>query len=285
MRSLTVPREYSYAGIFLTFACAKRCDYCLTTWAGSPRQVPLWPGEKWIAAINRLELPADLPVTLQGGEPTGHPDFYEIIAGIRPELRIDLLTNLDFDLDEFERRVRPERLRRDAPYASIRVSYHPPHPDPDRLFDQVCRLQEHGYSIGIWGIVHPRHRAEVASAQSRARARGLDFRTKEILGRIDGQLHGTYRYPEAMAGKIYSGQCRGRELLVAPDGQIHRCHHDLYAGVNPLGSLGDERVELSYRFRNCVAAGECHPCDIKEKTDRFQRTGYCAVEIVSPATE
>ena len=76
-------------------------------------------------SLFRLRSRPDLPVTLQGGEPSLHPDFHAIINGLREDIPIDILTNLQFDVNAFMRNVRPERVSREAPYASIRVSYHP----------------------------------------------------------------------------------------------------------------------------------------------------------------
>jgi MoaA/NifB/PqqE/SkfB family radical SAM enzyme len=105
-----------------------------------------------LLGINRLTLPPDLPVTLQGGEPTVHKDFYEIVAEIKPELNLDLLTNLEFDVEEFMAKVEPSRMRREAPYASIRVSYHRGQAKPEIVLQKALKMQKKGYSIVVWGI-------------------------------------------------------------------------------------------------------------------------------------
>jgi len=40
--------------------------------------------------LNRLDCPVDLPITLQGGEPSLHPDFIWIIKNIKKSLNIDI---------------------------------------------------------------------------------------------------------------------------------------------------------------------------------------------------
>lgn len=277
---LALPPSYNYVGIFLTFACTQNCSYCLNAQTGEQRpQAPLLPAALLIPAINRLDLPANLPVTLQGGEPALHPEFFDIISGIRPALNIDLLTNLDLDIDMFMQRIPPNRLKRTAPYASIRVSYHPENVAEEALFTRVLRLQSAGYSIGIWGILHPRYTRQVLAAQQRAAQLGIDFRTKEFLGQDNGVWYGTYFPPDSVHSPRRSCECRASELLVAPDANVYRCHRDLYSRTCAIGNLCDPLFTVRDIFRPCREYGSCHPCDVKVKTDRFQQHGHTSVAI------
>lgn len=237
-------------------------------------------GADWVAGINRLNLPPDLPVTLQGGEPTVHKDFYEIVAGIKPELNIDLLTNLEFDIDEFMARVAPGRMKRDAPYASIRVSYHRGQSDLQKLLAKASRLARSHYSVGIWAVDHPEYHLETLEAQREAWCMGLDFRLKEFLGPWEGKVHGTMRYDHAVdAHDLRYCECRTTELLVSPSGHIHRCHSDLYANRIPIGHILSDHNPLIGQNLPCAVYGRCNSCDIKVKTNRFQESGHSSVAI------
>ena len=146
----------NYIAVFLTMACPYRCDYCINSFESAAReQRGLMKGEQWVAALSRLaNLEREeglVPVTLQGGEPSVHPDFYEIINGLPERIRLDILTNLCFDVEEMIGRVAPERLRREAPYASIRVSYHPGQVEVEELLAKTHRLLGAGFHVGIWG--------------------------------------------------------------------------------------------------------------------------------------
>jgi hypothetical protein len=278
---LELPAGFNYIGVFLTFACTLRCSYCINRHGelrAGGRQLGV---DEWRRGLNRIVPRADLPVTLQGGEPTLHPDFYPIVNAIDPALHIDLLTNLEIDPDRFQREIPPERLKRQAPYASIRVSYHPGTMALEPLVDRVLRLQEAGYSIGIWGVLHPDQEGEVRRAQEYCLSRGIDFRTKEFLGRHNGDLHGVYRYPEACTGRVgRTVRCRTTELLIGPDGSVFRCHGDLYGGRDPIGHILDPGLRIDGAFRSCDSFGACNPCDVKVKTNRFQAYGHTSVEIV-----
>lgn len=231
--------------------------------------------------LNRLVLKHDLPVSLQGGEPTLHPGFYNIVGGIHRETNIDLLTNLQFKVKEFQSRIPSDRICREAPYASIRVSYHPQVMNLERTIEKALAMQDRGYSIGLFGVLHPDQEDIILKAQEECRAVGLDFRTKEFLGFYEGRLYGHYLYPEAVMGEKHEPvMCRNSEMLIDPSGFIFRCHHDVYHGINPIGHLLDPDLKVERKYGSCQFFGRCNPCDIKVKNNRFQEFGHCSVEIL-----
>ena len=270
----------TYIGAFLTFRCRFGCKYCINKFGSLTNRKQELSAKEWVTGLNRLNINRDdkVPVTLQGGEPSQKEGWLDIINGLNPGFYIDLLTNLDFDVEEFMRKVPPHRLQRDVPYASIRVSHHPKSGD---VVQTMAEMQRRGYSVGLFAVEHPK--IDIAGIRARAQAWGIDFRTKEFLGIYKKKLYGDYKYPEAINSKtLKKVKCKSNELLIAPDGFIHRCHRDLYMGVNPAGHLLDDDLKIEFKFRDCDAFGSCNPCDQKIKTDRFQNKGACAVEIEFP---
>ncbi|MDF1552814.1 MAG: hypothetical protein P1P84_07120 [Deferrisomatales bacterium] len=282
MNALAVPDRYNYVGVFLTLRCGRRCSYCINRFQDRRRGV----GEElaaaqWIEGLNRLALRSDLPVSLQGGEPSLHPGFIPILQGLRPEIPIDILTNLDFDVERFAGEIDPSRLRRDAPYASIRVSYHPETMELEPLLEKVLYLQDAGFSVGVWGVAHPDQLEEVSRAQERCQAKGIDFRTKEFLGFHGGNLVGTYRYAGSVGNEeTQAVLCRTSELLIGPSGSVYRCHADLYGGRDPIGHILDPGFAIEDVHRPCGFFGHCNPCDLKVKTNRYQQFGHTSVDII-----
>lgn len=280
---LVVPAGFNYIGAFLTFDCNLNCSYCLNRFGALQPVRRMLTGEEWAKGLNRIVPRPDLPVTLQGGEPTLHPDFYKVITELRRDLPLDILTNLELDGARFMREVSPARIRRDAPYASIRVSYHPETMKIEDLAARVLLFLKAGYSIGIWGIDHPLYRTENIRAREYCAPRGIDFRIKDFLGEHGGTLYGRYLYPGACdrhRGKKV--ECRSTELLIGPGGDIFRCHGDLYDGRDPVGHLLDPAFAIDPGFRPCINFGHCNPCDIKVKTNRFQQPGHTSVEVRFP---
>lgn len=284
---ITVSKDCNYIAVFLTMACPYRCSYCINEFESSRKKESLMRADDWVQALNRLvNLERDtgpIPITMQGGEPSCHPDFYEIINRLDHRIPIDILTNLCFDVEDMILKVDPERLRRSAPYASIRVSYHPGQVEVDELFAKTQRLLEAGFSVGVYGVMHPDTAEHIRQVQRRARQEGLDFRTKEFLGYADGKLHGTYKYPGACACQFSKTvQCRTTELIIGPDGSIFRCHHDIYEHYPPVGHILDADYQMTNEFRPCHCFGHCNPCDVKVKTNRLQQFGHTSVEIRFP---
>jgi len=141
-------------------------------------------------------------------------------------------------------------------------------------------VQQAGFSIGIFSILHPQFRQEVSQAQKRCENLGIDFRTKEFLGEFNGQMYGAYLYPEAVGdGERKRCLCRTSELIIGPDGKFFKCHYDLYKDFPPIGNLLEPDFKIVDIFRECNQFGDCNPCDIKIKTNRFQIYGHTSVEI------
>jgi len=231
------------------------------------------PWVDWVVGLNRIQTRKDLPITITGGEPTVYKDFYELVKGIDKKIPIDLLTNGDFEVEKFMDEIPPERIKRRAKYASIRFSYHPGYTDVQKLMWDVHRMKQKGYFVGIWAV----DTGDMIIGQLKEAAKdfGIDFRTKEYLDAV----HGHYKYPKALDGRRKKCQCKPSELLIAPDGRLFRCHHDLYHGVNSYAHILDGDVGIPQDFLPCQNYGLCNPCDIKQKFNRYQELGHCAVTI------
>lgn len=279
MKKIKVPEYYNYVGVFLTFACTLNCSYCVNNYKGSSPRYKCLSTEDWIRGLNRLEVRSDLPITLQGGEPTLHPGFYDIVNGIRKDINIDILTNAMFDADVFMSKIRPERLRRNSKYASIRVSYHMEQMDLDPLIIKLVKMQDNGYDVGVWIVDHPSSNSMVKMSQLIVKGAGIDCRIKEFLGEFNGRLYGTYMYNRAMSGEARSVMCKPSEMLIAPDGGVHRCHYELYNSKKAYEHVLNSQIKLIDTFKKCDTCGLCNPCDIKTKTNRFQEYGHCSVVI------
>ena len=279
MNEINLPETYNYAEAYLTFRCNFNCSYCINKQNGIIGRSEMSP-QQWINALNRINF-GNVSLTLGGGEPTVYKGFYEILKGLKPEIKIDLLTNLQFDVNEFLQKVTPDRFTKNPKpfYHSIRVSYHPEQSDRKEIIDKAALLQKNGFSIGIFGIGHPYYINENMETGFYCSRAGVPFYVKDFLGHLNNRLYGFYKYPEGLDGNKKICECRTRELLIAPNGNIYRCHRDLYADENPVGNVLDENHEPRYTFRLCSNFGECNPCDVKMKTNRFLREIDCQVEI------
>lgn len=276
-----LPERINYAELYLTFRCNLNCSYCINEKGDIQRKRKEISAEEWAVALNRINF-NDLALTMGGGEPTLHKEFYQLLDKLKPEIEVDLLTNLQVNPYEFCEKTDPKRFNRiDKPaYRSIRVSYHAEKMDPEELIKKAKILQDAGFSIGIFGLNHPNNLEANMAMSEFARRDQIYFFIKDFLGEYNGKLFGNYAYPEGLDGKLKKAKCRSNELLVAPDGNVYRCHRDLYNNQNRLGSILDEHFELDEKFRECDCYGKCNPCDVKLKTNRFLQAGNCQVEII-----
>lgn len=289
-KEIIIPEEYKYIGAFLTMRCNLGCSYCLNNIESSKdfnrRNFLEISGEQWVKAFNKIKSKPDVPITLSGGEPFLHKDFFYILNNIKKELNIDLLTNLqwgDSGIRRFIQEVNPERLKRDAKYASIRVSYHPEQMNALDLVKKAKMLQDAGFSIGIWGVLYPssEHLSALNQMQFICRDNGIDFRLKEFTGIFKGELYGNYsKYQNSVLQDFTKNcSCKTSELLIGPNGNVYRCHRDTFSEENPVGNITQDDFEVKNEFMQCSRYGNCHPCDVKAKTNFKQELGHTSVEI------
>ena len=274
MKKISLPPDYNYIGAFLTLDCNLNCTYCINK-HGHIRPVIEMSGDDWFKGLSRIETRNDLPITLQGGEPTLHPQFYEIANLLHIKGKhLDLLTNGQFSAIKFMSHITPDVFKRGAKYASIRFSYHQKTNDI-KLAMKAWSMQRCKYEVGVWSL----NTLDNKRIEWYCKRVGIDFRVKEFLGLWNGQLHGTYKYPDAVRMPVTREvECKPSELLIGPSGDIFRCHRDLYANNHAIGHILDKKIKFR-GYMKCEHYGRCNPCDVKLKTNRFQEFGHCSVII------
>ena len=198
---------------------------------------------------------------------------------------MDLLTNMMFDVNWFIKNVPVSRFDREAPYAPIRVSYHPGQNEIEDLIYKTKKMEDAGFRVGIFGIELPDENLnkDVFKARELCLKEGIDFRTKEFLGEYNQKLYGTFKYPGSVMGeKLKYCKCKTTELLVDPNGYVYKCHSDLYNGRDPYANILDKdfSADMIDKYRECYFYGGCNPCDVKIKTNRFQQYGHTSVNII-----
>ena len=280
LKPITIPDYFTYIGVFLTFSCQFRCNYCINFHGGDLIKGRQMSKEDWIRGLNRIQTRPNLPVTLQGGEPTTYKYFYDVVAGITWDIPLDLLTNLSLDIEKFVEKIPPDRMQRADGFASIRVSYHHGQSNLQDLLKKVVELRRRGYSVDIEEVSHPDFSGEAEARKEEATALGIPYSLKEFLGPWRGKNYGTLRYPEAVNSEsLRHCECLTSELLIAPDGNIFRCHSDLYANRLPIGHILDENPIRLGEWRPCSMFGRCNSCDIRIQTKPWKETGHSSVEI------
>ena len=250
---MQLPTMFNYIGILITMRCNFKCSYCLNWRMNGNEERDV---DYWLKAIDRIE--SHLPITLSGGEPSIHKAFFPILTNL--DKKFDLLTNLTFNIDEFIENVPLERFQNDKEYAPIRVSYHPGFSEKINVIERVKKLMKHDYRVGVYVVDTEANKPIIEDLKKHE---WLDLQVKPYLEHEVKMEHPRER------------RCAITELIVGPDGNIYKCHRDLYKAEHPLGELLTTNANYSYRY--CGNSDECHPCDVKNKRDRFGHFGYTSV--------
>ncbi len=278
-----LPSSCNYIAAFLTMRCNKKCSYCINRVSGkSPyTKATELPLHSWIKGLSKIETRPDLPITLQGGEPTLYKGFFDLVNALYKDGKtLDLLTNGMFDVNEFIHKTKPEMFRQNAKYAGIRISCHS-QDSINKVVSNAWALKASGYRVGIWIINHPLHKTFNEAIIKKCKSLNIDIRIKDFLGYLNGTLHGVYKYNGIGLKETRRVLCKTSEILIAPNGYIFACHRDLYKGLrNAFGNITYSSLRFNqFSYNYCYAFGECNPCDLKLKFDRFQKKGHCSVSI------
>ena len=186
----------------------------------------------------------------------------------------DLLTNFALKPEVFARNLlgQQKKLQRDAPYPSIRVSYHADEMNRawhnhgfEELVNRCEALGKLGFrvspvkaesDVGIYMVAHPEN---TVTPEMRAHYEGrVPFETKEFLGVHDGRLYGHYLYPfstdlmqRGINDVTLRCECRTTELLIDPLGFVWGCHYYLYHCWSHGGPIHEfaELEQAGYRYR------------------------------------
>lgn len=287
---LLLPDTLNYIGLFLTLECNLNCSYCINDPEQLGRRSSLFPIEsksvqksltpsEWVTALQRIPFSPDLPITLQGGEPMLYWSG-KGLGMILPEVQhyFDLLTNFALKPEVFARNLNGQqaKLQRNAPYPSIRVSYHADEMNRawkgqgfKELVDRCEALRDYGFrvspnkaesDVGIYMVEHPQN---AVTPEMKAIYEGrVPFEGKEFLGVDEGELHGHYLYPfsiDLIARGLHpttlNCECRTTELLLDPMGFVWGCHYFLYEGWShggPQKEFAALKAE-NFRFTQCGA--------------------------------
>lgn len=281
---LELPASLNYIGLFLTLECNINCHYCINDPEQAGRRSTLFPiqsgaksrtlsPEQWTRALNRIPFREDLPITLQGGEPMlywGGRGLGMVLSATSHYY--DLLTNFAVKPDAFVRHLdgQQRKFQRQAPYPSIRVSYHAE--EMNRIWhgqgfaELVARceaLQRYGFrvspskaesDVGIYMVAHPQN--AVTPAMKSIYLGKVPFECKEFLGIHDGKLYGNYLYPLStdllarnFSSETLACECHTTELLIDPLGFVWGCHFHLYSTWSGGGPHSEFRALESLDFR------------------------------------
>jgi len=152
--------------------------------------------------------------------------------------------------------------------------------------EDIQTQKSFGFNVGIFSINFPQNTEYNLKLAEECRNAKIYFFIKDYLGYYNRHLFGHFKYPDSIKGKQDTKvSCKTSELIIGPEGNIYKCHRDLYLNEDPIGSIFDNNFKISSDYRDCNNYGECNPCDVKLKTNRFLEMGSCSVDILKKRWE
>ncbi|MEO6596948.1 MAG: radical SAM protein [Planctomycetota bacterium] len=253
---------------YLTARCNFACDYCIQ----KPQMIPgqrrkPWgryeelTGRQWVDALNAFPVRPEHPLILTGGEPSLHKDF-AFIASHLEGYRIDLTSNLTFDIDAVAREMRAHGKT----FTMGFHTYHPKFMTPERFMEQAERLRDSGIveaptfsMVNLQRFPHFRddeHDQNIKKLTELADRRGLVYQFNEFRGTHMGEAFNR--------DHKYQIDCTSAWVNIDPEGSIYNCQYHLTERKNAFGNLtaiGECRpLPQMGEFFACTDFGYCDPC-------------------------
>ncbi len=275
----------AYWAAFLTFNCTGNCKYCIQLLSKDEfmdakleyARTTIKP-EEWVTFYNSLQRFKRQQLSLIGGEPTMYNGFFDVVNGLEGYYRT-VTTNLCAPCFEdipgkFDANIQSEKKE----MIRINTSFHPKLISVDEFSNRVHQLRDLGYMVDQIAMVdHPTSNFQYYCTEFVKR--GLAIAPQTFLGKANDILlphpefniatnhneHGIDNYDlyeEGFSCKSKSKVlCMTRRFLVAPNGNIFRCHYHAYSNSSPVGSIFDGVLPSSSDYIECKDYGYCNPCD------------------------
>lgn len=281
LNKIFIPTHFQHITAFLTMACPLDCSYCSNKLKGIPKNRKNINGDQWIEIFNRLE--TNLSIILFGGEPLAHPDFYKIINGVNPNVKFEMLSTFPYDIKKFIKNVSPDRFTQDLPYPSIRIAYHPESMDLDEIIFKTQQLKHSGFSVVLTFVNHPSITSKTLEYKNKIDRAGIKCAVRPFFGKDNDGIHGNLKYKDCIEmEKTKNVQCKPLGIYIDTTGDGYGCRAKtlIQKTEDKIGNFLDPTfVALEEKYYFCNMFGQCHFSDITYRGDRYQKWGFCCVDI------
>lgn len=255
---------------FITLRCNFNCPYCITKFSEN-YSFPAINEERtgWTAALNGLEDVRNF--IINGGEPTMHSEFLDIMHNLKPCNLLAVGTNcsqLAFDV-LMKMPTRKEIV--------VDVSYHPRQTEctdavvreTDQLVKRVLALKTKTKNrVRVHAVTWPGYKDQYQLVQLN-KFRAADIET--FIQEYEGIYEGTFYYSgknacmSAACDKVSKRKARCYRTIflpVNPLGDVYICHALMYATSDKgiLGNIFDGTMSETDNII-CGEYGFCNPCD------------------------
>lgn len=223
--------------------CNYRCPYCFNhgKWDDLEKHNRPYTHNDWFVFWERMkDKYGEISIVISGGEPFIYPRFLELLKKLVQMHKVEVCTNLSFDVNKITEEFSPDRL-------ILHPSFHPYFADLDEFIEKLKILKSSGWLLGPIIVAYPPLLSKITYFKERFKERGIDVFIQPFVGRYEDK-----EYPQAYT----SDERRGLYGLVDTD--LTKCQ---LQGLNPKGALCSAgsryfRVHPDGSIFRCAAAGK-----------------------------
>jgi hypothetical protein len=214
-------------------------------------------GWEWIEGLNAYPYKDEYDkIIFSGGEPSLHPDFFEIVAKVKGFKSKVVVTNLSFDVKRLIDACRAAKSR-----IIIQPSFHFEYAVFESFVDKMRKLESNNMLSHFIpaSVVDLPDRKEPEDFKKRFKKEGFNI----SVYKFEGYYKGKFDYADikgfgSLGGcrKVY---CSSSCHFACPNGDIVSCPSDTYTkGVQTYGNICDKKYENIEPRRICDRYGSCH---------------------------
>lgn len=242
--------------LFPTFRCTRGCSYCVVrAHGGLPKYAELKPQAytDFFASVEGVKL-----CLISGGEPSLYPGLVSVVkAALARGWMVGIYTNCAPQMVEVACALEP------SDKLFIDCSYHAEWEDVTEYAARWLDIWTRGYKLSAATIMYSKNlRTCYDALLSFYDLTGHRMVLKPLDGFVGDEWFSDHAHPECVRGEPRTANCYRRDLMVAPDGAVYRCHRFMYTkderGV--VGTVGiDKAPELTEI--ECAEVNNCNTCD------------------------
>lgn len=255
--------------VSLTRSCNYNCSWCnqrydltkpMYDMKDSSRRIvknTLRTGREWIEGLNANPYKGEYDkIIFSGGEPSLHPDFFDIVANVKGYKSKIVVTNLSFDIDKLISACRGAN-----PRVIVQPSFHFEFAAFESFIEKMKSLDRHrmlSHFIPA-SIVDLPDREESSEFRKKFKKAGYNA----SVYKFEGYYKGKFVYADVKGfgslGDIRSVKCSSSNHYACPNGDIVFCASDTYCqDVKTYGNICDKVYKKIETCKACDHYGACH---------------------------
>lgn len=255
--------------ISLTRSCNYNCSWCnqrydltkpMYNMRDSARRIfknTLRSGQEWIEGLNSNPGKSEYDrLVFSGGEPSLHPDFFDIVSKVKDYRSVIVVTNLSFDISKLINACRDSNS-----HVIVQPSFHFEFVAFEPFVKKMKALDKYHLLSNFIpvSIVDLPDRKEPRDYKKKFKQEGYTASIYKFEGYYDGKFIYSDVKGFGSLGECRSVSCSSSVNFACPNGDVVFCPSDTYSNeVKTYGNICDKISTVVPDQRNCDRYGACH---------------------------